>query len=192
MDPATWRHLVQPTFPWSAEADEPGRVEAGPSGSQLGTIQELDAALGIEGRSSLVELATAGRRYMPPPHRRFLQTLDRAGPLVRGVVRQSRFEELNNQFNNCIAALSSFRATHQARGAHYLRARQAGSGARASTGLTIGVDDDDPVATFKGAMAERRAETEAAMVTGDPPPTPAPAMALTLRAPLRPRGRDCR
>ncbi|MBW3557723.1 MAG: indoleamine 2,3-dioxygenase, partial [Actinobacteria bacterium] len=192
VDPATWRHLVQPTFPWSAEADVPGRVEGGPSGSQLGTIQALDAALGVEGRSSVAEMAMAGRRYMPRPHRRFLQTLDGAGPLVRGVVRQSRCEELNNQFNNCIAALSSFRATHQARGAQYLRARQAGSGARASTGLTIGVDDDDPVATFEGAMAARRAETEAATVTGDLPPTPASAVALSLRAPLRPRGRGCR
>lgn len=161
VDPATWLEMVQPTFPWSAEAEEPGRVEAGPSGSQVGTIQALDAVLGVGGGSSVAQLAKVGRRYMPVPHRRFLQTLDEVGPVVRAVVCRFRCDELTERFNDCIAALASFRSTHQARGAQYLRTG-AGTGARASTGLTIGVEDDDPVATFNGAMAARRAETEAA------------------------------
>ena len=162
VDPATWLELVQPTFPWSAEGEEPGRVEAGPSGSQLGTIQALDSALGVVGGSSLAQLAEAGRRYMPIPHRRFLRTLAGAGPVIRAVVRESGCEELTEAFDNCIGALSSFRATHKARGAQYLRNDQTGTGARASTGLTIGVDDDDPIATFKTTMAARMGETEAA------------------------------
>ena len=196
VDPAIWLELVQPTFPWSAEAEQPGRVEAGPSGSQLGTIQALDSALGVTGGSSLAQLAEAGRRSMPIPHRRFLQTMDRAGPVIRTVVRESGCEQLTERFNDCIAALSSFRATHHARGAQYLRTHHTGTGARASTGLTIGVDDDDPIATFKSAMAARIGETEAATllsagrrrgprggVTGPVGTAPAPPEAC-----CRPRG----
>ena len=164
VDPAIWLELVQPTFPWSAEVDEPGRIEGGPSGIQVGTIQALDAALGIEGSSALATLATTGRRCMPKPHRRFLHALDRAGPVIRAFVRQSRCQELVDQFNRCVAALGSFRATHQARGAQYLRNRPTGDAGRASTGLMISVDDD-PILTFEATMAQRTAETEAAMLT---------------------------
>ena len=163
VDPAVWLEMVQPTFPWSAEADEPGRIEGGPSGIQLGTIQALDAALGVEGGSALAEVARTGRRYMPREHRRFLRTLDEAGPTVRANVRKSGSKELIEEFNGCVRALRSFRATHQARGAQYLRNRPADDAARASTGLMISVDDD-PIATFQRAMAERTAETDATTI----------------------------
>lgn len=161
VDPTVWLELVQPTFPWSAEAEEPGQIEGGPSGMQLGTMQALDAGLGIGGGSTLAQLARAGRRYMPKPHRRFLRILDRAGPIVRAQVRQSGDTKLTEQFDRCVRALSSFRATHQARGTQYLRHRPPGDGARASTGLTIGVNDD-ALLTFDRTMAERVRETRAA------------------------------
>ncbi len=164
MDPAIWLEVVQPTFPWSAEAEEPGRIEGGPSGIQLGTIQALDAALGVDGCSALAALSKTGRRYMPQAHRRFLQALDRAAPVVRGYVRQTGCGELVDEFNKCVRALVRFRATHQARGSRYLRDRPAGDVARASTGLVIGVEDD-PILTFERTMAERAAETEAAAIT---------------------------
>lgn len=164
VDPAAWLHLVQPTFPWSAEADEPGRVEGGPSGIQMGTIQALDAALGVEGNSELAKMARTGRRYMPRPHRRFLELLDRAGPVISSYVRWCGCEELTAQFNKCLGGLSSFRATHKARGAQYLRNQPDGDAVRASTGLTIGIDDN-PIETFERTMAERAAETEAAKLT---------------------------
>lgn len=163
VDPVIWSELVQPTFPWSAEADEPGRVEGGPSGIQLGTIQALDAVLGVAGDSAMAELAKAARRYMPEPHRRFLRTLDGAGPMIRAFVEQSSCQELVTQFNACIAALGTFRATHRARGSQYLGSRSSCDASRASTGLTIGIDDD-PLATFGCTMAARAAETEAAIV----------------------------
>jgi indoleamine 2,3-dioxygenase len=163
VDPLIWRELVQPTFPWSAEADEPGRVEGGPSGIQLGTIQALDAALGVTGDSAMAELAKTARRYMPTSHRRFLQNLDHAGPMIRAFVHQSSCEELVTQFNKCVGALGAFRAAHHARGSQYLAPRSSGEASRASTGLTIGIDDD-PIATFGCTMAARAAETEAAIL----------------------------
>jgi indoleamine 2,3-dioxygenase len=163
VDPAVWLEVVQPTFAWSAEADEPGRVEGGPSGMQLGTIQALDAALGVGGSSALADMARTGRRYMPTRHRRFLETLDSAGPVVRAFVRHSTCGALTEQFNRCVRDLGRFRATHQARGAQYLSNRPPAGAARASTGLLIGIDDD-PMAMFECTMAERAAETEAATV----------------------------
>ncbi len=164
VDPAVWVKLVQPTFPWSAEAEEPGRVEAGPSGMQMGSVQALDAALGVVGGSELAALSQAGRRYMPEPHRRFLQAVDRAGPVIRRFVQQSRCEDLVIQFNKCVGALGSFRAAHHARGRQYLRDYPDGVVARASTGLTIDTEDD-AIATFERTMGERAAETEAAYLS---------------------------
>lgn len=187
VDPAMWRELVQPTFAWSAEADVPGRLEPGPSGSQLGTIQALDAVLGVAGGSSLDEQAKVGRRYMPKPHRRFLQSLDRAGPAIRDVVRHSGCEELTEQFNGCVAALSSFRRTHQARGTQYLRSSQTGTSPRASTGLTIGVDDD-AVATFERTMTARIAETEAAKLASAGQPGPGEPTTCAETDPAPPEG----
>lgn len=171
VDPAIWLELVQPTFAWSAETEEsgtadrgPSRVEGGPSGMQVGTIQALDAALGVEGRSALAELALKGRRYMPARHRRFLETVELAGPVLRGFVHRSACGPLTEAFNKCVGDLSRFRSTHHARGAEYLRNRPSGDVARTSTGLVIGVDDD-PMKTFECSMAERAAETDAAILS---------------------------
>lgn len=154
IDPATWLELIQPTYAWGAEG--------GPSGMQLGTIQALDAVLGIGRRSALAQLARTARRHMPKAHRRFLGTLDLAGPALRGLVLASRSDEMTAQFDACVAALGRFRVTHKARGALYLRSRPPGDVARASTGLTIGVHDE-PLETFERSMDERIAETQRGM-----------------------------
>ena len=162
VDPATWLQLIQPTFVWAAEAERPGRIEGGPSGMQLGTIQALDTALGVGGGSALSEASRSARRYMPIPHRRFLATLDLAGPLIRDFSR-SRNADLADGYDRCIGALATFRAAHRARGAVYLRHRPPGDQPRRSTGLTISVDDD-PVASFDRSMTERIGETQAAII----------------------------
>jgi hypothetical protein len=164
VDPDIWLELVQPTFAWGAATGSAGEVEGGPSGMQVGTIQALDAALGITGDSGLAAMARNGRRYMPPSHRRFLQTLDLAGPVVRRFVRQAACGDLTERFNRCIRAVGSFRATHRARGSQYLAARPAGGCQRASTGLVIAIDDD-PAAVFERSMAARAAENHAALLT---------------------------
>lgn len=75
-----WLELIQPTFGWHLETDE-GALE-GPSGMQLGTIQCLDAALGLESRSFLSQASRNARRYMPRRHQRFLTAIDEAGDVV--------------------------------------------------------------------------------------------------------------
>ncbi len=85
------------------------------------------------------------------------------GPFLRRFVHDTAAPELTDRFDNCVTALGSFRLTHRARGALYLRSRPTGGVARASTGLTIGADDD-PTVTFERAMNERIVETQAAML----------------------------
>ena len=161
VDPSIWLTMVQPTYVWSAESDRPGCIQGGPSGMQLPVVQALDAVLGVAGTSALAAMAHAARYAMPYPHRRFLRLLDRAGPIVRTAALASANPEVVEGFNRCVWSLRSFRSTHRARGAQYLRHRPSAGAPRASTGLTIG-PDDDATATFEAAMTERVAETEAA------------------------------
>jgi len=163
VDPPVWLEIIQPTFAWGAEAEDPSRIEGGPSGMQLGTIQALDAAFITPGRSGVAQLARAARRQMPPAHRRFLATLDLAGPVLRRFVLHARSPELAGEFDACVSALGSFRVTHRARGARYLRSRPPSDVPRTSTGLSIKAGDD-AVATFEQSMSERIAETEAGML----------------------------
>jgi len=168
VDPSVWLKLVQPTYAWSAETDEPGGTEGGPSGMQVSIIQALDSALGITGDSTVARSAAMARRSMPPAHRRFLRTLDMAGPVLRRFIVETGWPALTEQFNRCVSGVTSFRTTHHARGALYLRNRPPDGASRVSTGLTIGVDDD-PLAVFERTMSERTAETRDAtlpLVTG--------------------------
>jgi hypothetical protein len=161
VDPAVWLNLVQPTFAWSAEAGEPGRIEGGPSGMQVPTVQAIDSAFGIVGVSPLARSAMAARRFMPKPHRRFLEMVDLAGPVLRRFVLDARCPDLTQQYNRCIDRITGFRAAHQSRATLYLRTGRDDCLRRASTGLTIGVDDD-ALAVAERTMSERRLETQAA------------------------------
>ena len=163
VDPAIWLSLVQPTFAWSAEADEPGRIEGGPSGLQLPTIQMLDSVLGIVGQSTMAQSALDGRRLMPTRHRRFLRAMDLAGPTLRRFVVGARCPDLLEQYNRCIRDVISFRDVHQSRATLYLRSRPEDGTRRVSTGLTIGADDD-AIAVAQRTMSERTLETRAAML----------------------------
>ena len=166
VDPTIWLEVIQPTFAWGAEACDAGRIGGGPSGMQLGIIQALDAAFTVGGRSGMAQMAGAARRHMPRRHRRFLSTLDQAGPLLRAFVTDGGSPELAARFDACVLALARFRVTHRARGAQYLRNRSPSEVPRASTGLTIGIHDD-PVSTFDQSMNERIAETYEAMLDPD-------------------------
>ncbi len=163
VDPAIWLNLVQPTFAWSAQADQAGRVAAGPSGLQLPIIQALDSGLGIVGESTLARLAVAGRRLIPKPHRRFLQTVDLAGPVLRQFVLDARCPDVIEQYNRCVRGIISFRSVHHSRARLYLQSRPEDGVGRASTGLTIGLDDD-PLAVVERMMSERTLETQAAVL----------------------------
>lgn len=157
--PTAWLEYVQPTFAWAAE-DEHGPLE-GPSGMQLGTLQCLDTALGVAANSFLAKETRKARRYLPPAHQHFLTVIDEAGDILPTFVETCGDEQVRFHANACVKWLRTFRLAHAARGARYLRAGREGENSRVSTGLGINwrAQDDDPVATFTRAMAERITET---------------------------------
>jgi extracellular factor (EF) 3-hydroxypalmitic acid methyl ester biosynthesis protein len=178
VDRRTWLSLVQPPFAWAAEVapgEEAALATPGPSGMQTGVVQAVDAALGLDRTTFLGRAARDGRRFMPGPHRRFLEHLDELGPVLRAFVERSRDPHLVRLYNECVRNLRTFRVVHQKRGAAYLRIGRVRSGPRVSTGLAVPWTDDarndaavevgdDPVETFEATMAERIAETSAAMI----------------------------
>lgn len=161
VDPGSWLHLVQPTFAWSAEREEPGAIEGGPSGLQSACVQVADAALAIPAESSVAQAAHGARHLMPARHQSFLALVDRAGPLLRRFVAESGCPNLIGSYNACVRALVSLRATHRARGLQYLAERPRDGSVRVSTGLTIS-DDDQALEVFTETMWERTEETRSA------------------------------
>jgi hypothetical protein len=105
-------------------------------------------------------LAVGQRGLMPKSHRRFLRSMDLAGPVLRQFVVDARSPELVQAYNKCIRGVVSFRTVHHSRALLYLRNRPEDGVGRASTGLTIGVDDD-ALAVAELTMRERTLETQA-------------------------------
>lgn len=87
---------------------------SGGSAGQSSLIQALDAGLGVHHVSpESLPFLSEMRAYMPPAHRRFLETLD-AGPDVRAYThkRQSDAPQLSDTYNRCIDYLDAFRYLH--------------------------------------------------------------------------------
>ena len=120
-DPHIFYHRVRryltgwnaPGVVYEGVSDAP-QVFVGGSAAQSALIQALDAGLDIEHRDRdtrpfLLEM----RRYMLPPHRGFVEALER-GPSVRQFVieRGASMPVLRDRYNDCIRALEDFRRRH--------------------------------------------------------------------------------
>lgn len=156
LDKNLWREWVQPTFIWGPESGSGERLE-GASGLQLGAVQCVDIALGVEGGSAMGKAVVESRKYMPKPHRLFLAALDAARNVVRDFVMGSRSNELERRYNDCIGIMARFRTSHQARGAAYIRG-DASPKTITSTGLSLS-GEGSAVRVFSEAMEERLRET---------------------------------
>jgi len=93
----------------------------GGSNAQSPLVQALDIVLGIEHRHRRNEPSECGgfitnmREYMPGPHRRFLEDLNRVSDLRDYVQRHPTGEvegELRDAYNACIVGMRRFRDTH--------------------------------------------------------------------------------
>lgn len=102
-----------PGVVYEGVSDEP-RMCLGGSAAQSTLIQALDAGLGVQhpGEESGPFLR-AMRAYMPRPHRRFVEALER-GPSLRQFVidRRQRYPVLRDAYNACVRALGEFRQKH--------------------------------------------------------------------------------
>lgn len=95
----------------------------GETGAQSTIIPALDATLNITHKDNpLKQHLMEMRNYMPPQHRKFLETLDK-GTSVREFVKQNRkkYQSLRDTYNNCIKLIARFRKTHLSYAAHYIQ-----------------------------------------------------------------------
>jgi indoleamine 2,3-dioxygenase len=86
---------------------------AGGSAAQSSLLQAFDAGLAVKHQDEAARFLDAMWDYMPPPHRKFVQSLA-VGPSVRQFVLERRLTDpgLCELYNDCIRALAEFRRTH--------------------------------------------------------------------------------
>lgn len=153
----TWIDLVQPFFAWGLETEE--GFLGGPSGLNLGGIQCLNTALGLENESFIGSETLAYRRYMPMPHQDFLSVFDTSHGLIRDFVLERQNYALKQRFNDCVNSLRTWRVAHVKRAVHYLRkAEEVEEKAHFSTGQVIASGEDN-IFKFERDMEGRIEET---------------------------------
>lgn len=119
--PFVFYHRVRPFLAgWEAPgmvyegvSDKPVMLHGG-SAAQSSLFQALDAGLGINHEDEKTQpFLMEMRRYMPPPHRQFIEALE-AGPSVHQyvVAQGASTPALTDQYNLCIDLLSAFRKQH--------------------------------------------------------------------------------
>jgi len=83
----------------------------GETGAQSSIIPSLDAALGIRhSEDPLLAYLREMREYMPPPHRRFIESLEQ-GSAVRKLVLEYK-SVLGDGYNECVSLVHRFRERH--------------------------------------------------------------------------------
>jgi len=120
-DPYIFYHRVRPfltAWPdpgliYEGVADAPRQL-AGGSAAQSSLIQTIDAALGVSHEDERSQpFLQAMRRYMPEPHRRFIEAIEQ-GPSVRdwALSEGARYPQMRERYGACVSELERFRTTH--------------------------------------------------------------------------------
>jgi indoleamine 2,3-dioxygenase len=104
----------------------------GETGAQSSIVPALDALLGIAHaddplRAYLMEM----RQYMPPRHRAFVETVERA-PAVRDYVLARQDPALRNAYDRSVNFVEQFRAKHLEYAARYIHNQRPRDGANPS------------------------------------------------------------
>ncbi|XP_027562118.1 indoleamine 2,3-dioxygenase 2 isoform X2 [Neopelma chrysocephalum] len=84
---------------------------SGGSAAQSSVLHAFDELLGIQHRQDTAAFLHRMRSYMPPPHRAFVEEIQR-GPSLKQHVLSSGDERLRAAFNHCVSALTDFRSYH--------------------------------------------------------------------------------
>ncbi len=127
--PFVFYHRVRPFLDsWPAPgvvyegvSDEPKKYFGG-SAAQSSLIQALDAGLGVTHPSEhthgfLLEM----RKYMPPPHRKFIEVLESSARVKSFVAAQkTESPQLAELYNGALGALEAFRIKHLEIAARYI------------------------------------------------------------------------
>ncbi|MEZ5378063.1 MAG: hypothetical protein R2733_16260 [Acidimicrobiales bacterium] len=100
--------------------DPTPRILAGGSAGQSSVIQALDAALGVTHQGVAGTFLGAMRRYMPPPHRRFIVDLEQRSPL-RAIATSGDAPDVTAAYDAIVSELDSFRQRHIRLSVDYIR-----------------------------------------------------------------------
>ena len=128
----------------------------GGSAAQSPLIQAIDAGLGIRHeRPATHQFLTEMRHYMLPPHRQFIEALER-GPSIQAFVRSQRHAHpaAAEQYNACLKLLETFRQKHIELSVRYILHQANDQNDVKGTGGT----------TFVPLLSEARKETKAGLV----------------------------
>ncbi|KAL1746274.1 Indoleamine 2,3-dioxygenase [Schizophyllum fasciatum] len=130
-DPHTFYWQIRPWFigssdehPWIFEGADAGAELLGPSGGQSSLMHAIDVFLDIDhelrsarrpapnaqNRSADTGFMRRMRRYMPGPHRDFLEQLEQAPVRVRGLAEE--MPALRDPYDEAVAALKRLRDSH--------------------------------------------------------------------------------
>lgn len=135
--PSAFMQLIQPTTIWGL--DEGNGPLEGASGPQVGSIQCIDAVLGVPKISNMSHAIERSRAYLPKVQRDFLSVVDTCSNILRTFVANCDDGRLTGEFNGCLMALRAWRLVHKARGATYLKPDKEIAG-YASTGGVVELD----------------------------------------------------
>ncbi|NXN71841.1 I23O2 dioxygenase, partial [Himantopus himantopus] len=91
-------------------SDEPMAYSGG-SAAQSTVLHAFDELLGIRHSEESTAFLHRMRGYMPPPHRAFVEEIQRA-PSLKQHVLSSGDAQLCAAFNQCVSALADFRSCH--------------------------------------------------------------------------------
>jgi len=144
-DPYIFFHRIRPFLEgWKAPgliyegvSDKPQQFVGG-SAAQSSLLQSIDVGLGIEHGSDVTRgFLLTMRDYMPPPHRSFIEAMER-GPSVRDFVLQLRRARptLVEQYDACVASVQQFRKSHIAIVRQYIVAQTPAGENASGTGGT--------------------------------------------------------
>lgn len=173
--PDSFLMLVQPTTIWGLDEGD-GPLE-GASGPQVGSLQVIDALLGVPRSGPMAQAILHSRKYLLPSQRSFLEAFEREAPAVLELVDASGDPMLRARHAGCVEVLRGWRQMHQKRGALYLRG-ESSTLPYTSTGGVVALADER-VRVFEHHMATRIAETDLAQRQGLATDRPTALLALT-------------
>ncbi len=150
---AGWQAGRNPGRCWKAQGLPP-QVLAGGSAAQSSLLQAVDAALGIaHAGAETGSFLRAMRRYMPPRHRAFVETAERASRVRTRAATGSA--ALRQAHTAAVAAMEAIRRDHLALVGRYIVQPSRLGAAERGTGGT----------DFRRFLQQTRAETAAARLS---------------------------
>lgn len=131
----------------------------GETGAQSSIVPALDAVLGVLHRPDpLRDYLIEMRDYMPPSHRRFIESLEESGSVRDFVLSHARSEPaLLETYNACVSRLHAFREKHLEYAARYIHLQHQRAAANPSDVGTGGTPFMRYLAKHRDETAEHRA-----------------------------------